>query len=80
MAEPWVLGIDVGTTWTAAASYRSGRVDIVALGTNQSPSVPTIVFRQPGQPPLVTQETRDDKLMTSGGSGGDPSPGTGGAR
>jgi hypothetical protein len=33
-----------------------------------------------GQPPLVTQETRDDKLVTSGSSGSDPAPGTGGAR
>jgi hypothetical protein len=33
-----------------------------------------------GQPPLVTQETRDDKLITSGGAGGDATPGTGGAR
>ena len=48
-----MLGIDVGTTWTAAAWFRQGRVEIVALGANQSPSVPTIVFRQPGQPPLV---------------------------
>ena len=48
-----MLGIDVGTTWTAAAAYRRGRVEIVALGTNQSPSVPTIVYRQPGQPPII---------------------------
>jgi actin-like ATPase involved in cell morphogenesis len=53
VADAWVLGIDVGTTWTAAAAFRRGRVEIVALGTNQSPSVPTIVFRQPGQPPII---------------------------
>ena len=53
MADEWVLGIDVGTTWTAAAAFRRGRVEIVPLGTNQSPSVPTVVFRQPGQPPII---------------------------
>ena len=48
-----MLGVDVGTTWTAAAAYRNGRIEILSLGANQAPSVPTIVHRQPGQPPLI---------------------------
>ena len=48
-----MLGVDVGTTWTAAAAFRDGRVEILSLGANQAPSVPTIVHRQPGEQPLI---------------------------
>lgn len=37
------LGIDLGTTYTAAAIVEEGRASIVSLG-NRSPVVPTVVF------------------------------------
>ena len=37
------LGIDLGTTYTAAAVHRSGRVEIVTLG-NRAASVPSVIF------------------------------------
>jgi molecular chaperone DnaK (HSP70) len=37
------LGIDLGTTYTAAAVARSGRVDLVGLG-NRAPVIPSIVL------------------------------------
>jgi actin-like ATPase involved in cell morphogenesis len=37
------LGIDLGTTYTAAAVVEEGRASIVALG-NRAPVVPTVVF------------------------------------
>jgi actin-like ATPase involved in cell morphogenesis len=44
--EGWVayqLGIDLGTTFTAAATHRGGRVEIAMLG-NRAASVPSVVF------------------------------------
>src|SRR3954469_1047725 len=37
------LGIDIGTTYTAAAILENGQVSIVALG-DRAPVVPTVVF------------------------------------
>jgi hypothetical protein len=37
------LGIDLGTTWTAAAFHRAGRVEIVSLG-DRAPTIPSVVF------------------------------------
>jgi molecular chaperone DnaK len=37
------LGVDLGTTFTAAAIERDGRVDIVSLG-NHAASIPSLVF------------------------------------
>jgi hypothetical protein len=43
------LGVDLGTTYTAAATRADGRVRIVTLGT-RSPVVPSVVFlRSDGQ-------------------------------
>jgi molecular chaperone DnaK len=39
----YALGIDLGTTWTAAAVARDGRVDIVQLGTHTA-SIPSVVL------------------------------------
>jgi outer membrane protein assembly factor BamB len=39
----YALGIDIGTTYTAAAVARGGRAEIVALGYRAT-SVPTVVF------------------------------------
>ncbi len=40
---PYQLGIDLGTTYTAAAVARDGRTEIVNLG-NRSASIPSLVF------------------------------------
>ena len=37
------LGIDLGTTYTAAAVARGGRVEVAALGT-ASPVIPSVVL------------------------------------
>jgi actin-like ATPase involved in cell morphogenesis len=39
----YYLGVDLGTTFTAAAVWRGGRVDIATLG-NRSPSIPSVVL------------------------------------
>jgi actin-like ATPase involved in cell morphogenesis len=39
----YVLGIDLGTAYTAAAVLRDGRVDIVGLG-NHTAAIPSVVF------------------------------------
>ena len=46
------LGIDLGTTWTAAAVFRSGRATIVNLGSRQA-SVPSVVYVGPDASVLV---------------------------
>ena len=39
----YVLGVDLGTTYTAAATYRDGRTETVSLGT-RSLMIPSVVF------------------------------------
>jgi molecular chaperone DnaK len=39
----YVLGVDVGTTFTAAAVWRGGRVEVVPLG-NHAAAIPSLVF------------------------------------
>ena len=46
------LGVDLGTTYTAAATRRDERVEIVPLGT-RSPVVPSVVFLRPDGQLLV---------------------------
>src|SRR3954447_13787585 len=46
------LGIDIGTTYTAAAIVENGQVSIVALG-DRAPVVPTVVFLR-----------EDDEILT----------------
>ena len=46
------LGIDLGTTYTAAAVERGGRVEAVTLG-NRTVSVPSVVFLKPDDTILV---------------------------
>src|SRR5215213_5557383 len=43
MATTYGLGVDLGTTYTAAALWRDGRAESVALGTT-SLSVPSVLF------------------------------------
>lgn len=40
---PYRLGIDLGTTYTAAATERGGRVEVSSLGTT-SPVIPSVVL------------------------------------
>ena len=37
------VGIDLGTTYTAAATFKDGRADTFALG-NQAASIPSVVL------------------------------------
>ena len=37
------LGIDLGTTWTAAAVVRDGRAEVVSL-RDHAPAVPSVLF------------------------------------
>ncbi|HEU0172563.1 MAG TPA: Hsp70 family protein [Acidimicrobiales bacterium] len=39
----YYLGVDIGTTYTAAAVWRDGRCDIAGLG-NRAPTIPSVVF------------------------------------
>ncbi len=46
------LGIDLGTTFTAAAVWRDGRADIVPLG-NHAATIPTMVFLREDEGVLI---------------------------
>ena len=46
------LGVDLGTTYTAAAVRRDGRIDVVPLGTRR-PEIPSLVYVQPDGAVLV---------------------------
>jgi actin-like ATPase involved in cell morphogenesis len=48
MGSGYSLGIDLGTTFTAAAVHRDGRTEIASLG-NRAPSVPSLVFLREDQ-------------------------------
>ena len=39
----YYLGVDIGTTYTAAAVWRDGRCDVASLG-NRAPTIPSVVF------------------------------------
>ena len=52
-ATSYSLGIDLGTTFTAAAVHRNGRTDISPLG-NRAASIPSLVF------------LRDDETILTG--------------
>jgi len=43
VGKAYYLGVDVGTTYTAAAVWRDGRVEVATLGLH-SPVIPTVVF------------------------------------
>src|SRR5262245_2326522 len=45
MAMGYFLGIDLGTTFTAAAINRDGRVEMVSLGEHTA-AIPSLVFRR----------------------------------
>ena len=56
------LGIDLGTTWTAAAVWRGERATIVNLGTRQA-AVPSIVYVGPDGSVLIG-EAADRRVLS----------------
>ncbi|MGH9235799.1 MAG: Hsp70 family protein, partial [Acidimicrobiales bacterium] len=48
----YYLGIDIGTTYTAAAVWRDGRCDIASLG-NRAPTIPSVVLLRDDQAVLT---------------------------
>jgi actin-like ATPase involved in cell morphogenesis len=48
----YYLGIDIGTTYTAAAVWRAGRFDIASLG-NRAPTIPSVVLLRDDQAVLT---------------------------
>src|SRR5258708_6486204 len=58
----YVLGIDLGTTYTAVATYRDGRAQIVSIGTRTA-AIPSVVFlRQDAA--VLTGEAADRRALT----------------
>jgi molecular chaperone DnaK len=56
------LGVDLGTTFTAAAVERDGRVEMVTLG-DRSAAVPSVVLvREDGQ--VLTGDAADRRAAT----------------
>src|SRR4029453_5539934 len=51
-AVAYFLGIDIGTTYTAAAVWRDGRYDMVGLG-NRAQTIPSVVRRRDDEPVLT---------------------------
>jgi actin-like ATPase involved in cell morphogenesis len=43
-----VLGVDLGTTFTAAAAWRDGRAEIISLGTHTAAVPSVVLFREDG--------------------------------
>lgn len=56
------LGIDLGTTWTAAAVHRDGRVDIVGLG-NRHAVIPSVLFLRDDEE-VLTGESAQRRAVT----------------
>jgi YVTN family beta-propeller protein len=61
MAE-YVIGIDVGTTYTGAAVVREGRAEVVPLG-NRSSVVPTVILLREDHE-ILTGESADRRAVT----------------
>lgn len=59
------LGIDLGTTYTAAAIVEEGRASIVSLG-NRAPVVPTVVFLREDDT-ILTGDTANRRGLTEPG-------------
>ncbi|MDX2381778.1 MAG: Hsp70 family protein [Acidimicrobiia bacterium] len=58
----YALGIDVGTTFTAAAVYRDGASSIVQLGTHRSAVPSVVVFR--GDDTVLTGDAAERRSRT----------------
>jgi molecular chaperone DnaK (HSP70) len=59
---PYYLGIDVGTTYTAAAVWRDGRVEVASLGL-RAPVVPSLVFAPDDGSALLVGEAAQRRGM-----------------
>src|SRR6185295_9622578 len=57
------LGVDLGTTYTACAVHRAGRVEIVALG-GRATSIPSVVFLGEDDT-VITGERAHRRAITS---------------
>src|SRR5215213_1435427 len=58
----YALGIDVGTTFTAAAVWADGRATTLPLGT-RSDAVPTVVYLRADGVPLVGDPAEQPALV-----------------
>ncbi|KAA0235078.1 MAG: Chaperone protein DnaK [Acidimicrobiales bacterium] len=58
----YALGIDLGTTYSAAAVFRDGRAEIASLG-NRAASVPSVVFLREDEA-ILTGEAANRRAMT----------------
>jgi actin-like ATPase involved in cell morphogenesis len=61
-ATSYSLGIDLGTTFTAAAVHRNGRTDIAPLG-NRAAAIPTLVFLRDDET-ILTGEAAERRGLT----------------
>jgi len=58
----YALGIDLGTTFTAAATWRAGRADIAALGSRAA-AIPSVVLLRQDET-FLTGETANRRALT----------------
>ena len=58
----YVLGIDLGTTYTAVATYRDGRAQIVSIGTHMA-AIPSVVFLRQDES-VLTGEAADRRALS----------------
>jgi molecular chaperone DnaK len=58
----YYLGIDLGTTYTAAAVWRDGRVEIASLG-NRAPTIPSVVLLREDEE-VLTGEAAERRALT----------------
>jgi len=61
----YYLGVDLGTTYTAAAVWREGRVEIANLG-NRAPVIPSVVFLKEDES-VLTGEAANRRGVTQPG-------------
>ncbi|MFN0088873.1 MAG: Hsp70 family protein [Acidimicrobiales bacterium] len=80
MSTSYALGVDLGTTFTAAAVHRGGRVTMVELGARSS-VIPTVVLVRPDGSALVGEAAERRALTEPEGVArefkrrfGDPTP------
>ena len=65
VAMGYALGVDLGTTYTACAVHREGRVEIVALGSRTT-TIPSVVFVDDDDT-VLTGERAHRRAVTSPG-------------
>jgi molecular chaperone DnaK len=58
----YVLGIDLGTTYTAVATFSDGRAEIVSIGTRTA-AIPSVVFLRDDQA-VLTGEAADRRALS----------------